>query len=99
MEAIKQRERIYSWGNPLEGVELSKNLSGLEYLLAIKRGEAPASPLMNTLEFSLGEIEEGKASFHFEPQEFHYNPNGSIPQWVAHFIRCYRKEWFIPPWN
>ena len=44
MEAIKQRERIYSWGNPLEGVELSKNLSGLEYLLAIKRGEAPASP-------------------------------------------------------
>ena len=78
MEAIKQRERIYSWGNPLEGVEWSKYLSGLAYLLAIKRGEAPASPLMNTLEFSLGEIEEGKASFHFEPQEFHYNPNGSV---------------------
>jgi uncharacterized protein (TIGR00369 family) len=78
MEAIKQRERMYSWGNPLEGVELSKNLSGLDYLLAIKRGELPASPLMNTLDFSIGELEEGKASFYFEPQEFHYNPNGSV---------------------
>ncbi|MDF3027015.1 MAG: thioesterase superfamily protein [Fluviicola sp.] len=78
MEAIKQRERMYSWGNPLEGVELSKNLSGLDYLLAIKRGEAPASPLMNTLDFSIGEIEEGKAGFYFEPQAFHYNPNGSV---------------------
>jgi len=78
MELIKQRERVYSWGNPLEGVELSKDLSGMEYLLAIKRGEAPASPLINTLDFSIGEIEEGKVSFCFEPQEFHYNPNGSV---------------------
>lgn len=78
MEATKQRQRIYSWGNPLEGVELSKELSGLEYLRAIKTGEAPASPLINTLDFSLGELEAGKASFQFEPQEFHYNPNGSV---------------------
>lgn len=78
METTKLRERAYSWGNPLEGVELSKNLSGLDYLLAIKRGEVSASPLINTLDFSLGEIEEGKASFYFEPQEFHYNPNGSV---------------------
>lgn len=78
MEITKQRERAYSWGNPFEGVELSKDLSGMDYLLAIKTGEAPASPLINTLDFSLGELEEGKASFYFEPQEFHYNPNGSV---------------------
>ncbi|MNV24201.1 Thioesterase superfamily protein [compost metagenome] len=75
---VKERERTYSWGNPLEGVELSKNLSGLDYLLAMKRGEIPASPLINTLDFSIGEIEEGKVSFVFEPKEFHYNPNGSV---------------------
>ncbi len=74
----KDRERSYSWGNPLEGVELSKSLSGLEYLLAMKRGEVPASPLINTLDFSIGEIEEGKVSFVLEPKEFHYNPNGSV---------------------
>lgn len=78
MQTIKQRERAYSWGNPLEGVELSKELSGFEYLMAIKRGEAAASPLINTLDFSLVELEEGRASFCFEPQEFHYNPNGSV---------------------
>lgn len=78
MERIKQRERSYSWGNPLEGVTLSAALSGMEYLQAIQRGEAPASPLVNTLDFSLGELEEGKVSFYFEPQEFHYNPNGSV---------------------
>lgn len=78
MELTKQRERLYSWGNPFEGVELSKDLSGMEYLMAIKKGEVPASPLINTLDFYLGELEEGKASFYFEPQEFHYNPNGSV---------------------
>ncbi|MNK01819.1 hypothetical protein D3C87_196270 [compost metagenome] len=78
METIKQRERKYSWENPLEGVELSKTLSGFDYLSAIKKGEAPASPLLHTLDFSLGDLEEGKVSFYFEPQEFHYNPNGSV---------------------
>ena len=77
MKAIK-RERTYSWGNPLEGVELSKNLSGFDYLTAIKKGEAPASPLLHTLDFSIGEVEKGSVSFFFEPQEFHYNPNGSV---------------------
>ena len=74
----KQRERVYSWSNPLEGVELSKDLSGLDYLRAIKRGEAPASPLIHTLDFSMGELEAGSVGFYFEPQEFHYNPNGSV---------------------
>lgn len=78
MELTTQRERRYSWENPLEGVELSKTLSGFEYLSAIKNGEVPASPLINTLDFSLGELEKGKVSFWFEPQEFHYNPNGSV---------------------
>lgn len=78
MEIIKQRKRAYSWGNPFEGVELSKDLSGMDYLIAIKKGEVPASPLISTLDFSLGELEEGKVSFSFEPQEFHYNPNGSV---------------------
>lgn len=75
---INERKRTYFWGNPLEGVELSKSLSGLDYLLAMKRGEIPASPLINTLDFSIGEIEEGKVSFVLEPKEFHYNPNGSV---------------------
>ena len=78
MELTKQRERMYSWGNPFEGVELSKELSGMEYLQAIQKGAIPASPLINTLDFFLGELEEGKVSFYFEPQEFHYNPNGRV---------------------
>ncbi|WP_343606099.1 PaaI family thioesterase [Fluviicola sp.] len=73
-----KRERTYSWGNPLEGVELSRELSGLEYLQGMMRGEIPASPLIHTLDFEIGEIEEGKVSFVFEPHEFHYNPNGSV---------------------
>ena len=60
MELTKQRERMYSWGNPFEGVELSKELSGMEYLQAIQKGAIPASPLINTLDFFLGELEEGK---------------------------------------
>lgn len=77
MEMTK-RERTYSWGNPQEGVELSKELSGIAYLQGMMRGEIPASPLIHTLDFEIGEVEEGSVSFVFEPKEFHYNPNGSV---------------------
>jgi len=53
-------------------------LSGIEYLRAMARGDAPPPPLALVLGFSLDEIEEGRVTISVVPQEFHYNPMGVV---------------------
>lgn len=73
-----ERTRTYSWEDPLEGAEKAKTLSGMEYLEAMNTGEIPLPPLLHTLGMDKPELEAGKVTFHFEPQEYHYNPIGSV---------------------
>ncbi|MFN8346580.1 MAG: PaaI family thioesterase [Spirosomataceae bacterium] len=75
-----ERKRTHSWNNPLETAEKVKSMSGLDFLKKILKGDSPslASPIETTLDFHLSELENGKAVFVFEPQEFHYNPIGSV---------------------
>ena len=48
--------------------------SGLEALQALLRGELPTPPIARTLDFSLSEVEQGRAVFIGTPQRMHYNP-------------------------
>lgn len=75
-----ERKRTYTWGNPLETAEKAKNMSGLDFLNTALKGDVPsqASPIETTIGFHLLSLEEEKAVFEFEPQEFHYNPIGSV---------------------
>jgi uncharacterized protein (TIGR00369 family) len=52
--------------------------SGLEILKAISAGELPVPPVLRTLGIDGVEVEEGRMVFHLEPQEFHYNPLGTM---------------------
>ncbi|ADY54041.1 thioesterase superfamily protein [Pseudopedobacter saltans DSM 12145] len=72
------RKRAYEWENPLETVEIAKEISGLELLNRILNGELPAPPIAKTLDFHPSKVEEGKVLFEFTPYEFHYNPIGSV---------------------
>jgi uncharacterized protein (TIGR00369 family) len=75
------RTRTYSWGDPLTGAHAARTLSGLEYLRAMSRGEYPAPPVAHSLDFSLAhedDIQPGEVTFRMTPQEFHYNPIGSV---------------------
>ncbi len=72
------RTRTFGWEDPLAGGRAARTMSGLEYLRAIMRRELPAPPIAATLDFALTEIEEGRAVFVVEPQEYHYNPIGVV---------------------
>ena len=55
-------------------------MSGLEFLLAMGRGELPLPPVMSTLGFDTRppEAETGRVTFFLTPQEYHMNPIGSV---------------------
>ena len=72
------RERTFSWDNPLDGAKQAMQMSGLEYLQAMSDGKIPFPPLLHTLDFKPTHLEKGKVIFSFKPQEFHYNPIGSV---------------------
>jgi uncharacterized protein (TIGR00369 family) len=52
--------------------------SGLEMMHAMLRGEVPYPPIAKTLDFSLLEVEEGRALFQGTPGPAHLNPMGTI---------------------
>ena len=72
------RERTYSWGDPSVSAEAARTSAGIEVLEAMTRGELPAPPVIATLGFSLDTVEPGRVVFSFAPEEFHYNPIGSV---------------------
>lgn len=73
-----ERTRTVAWRDPALGVEAGSTLTGIEYLRAMARGDAPPSPLALVLGFQLEEIEDGRVMVTVEPAEFHYNPLGVV---------------------
>jgi uncharacterized protein (TIGR00369 family) len=53
-------------------------LTGLETLQAMLRGELPYPPIAKTLDFSLVEVDAGRAVFQGRPGPAHLNPMGGI---------------------
>ncbi len=53
-------------------------LSGLELLQRAITGEFPPPPIARLMDIRLTEIARGRAIFTGTPQEFHYNPLGSV---------------------
>lgn len=78
MKNNSQRSRTIYWDNPEEGLAQAKEMPGIDYLDAMSNGKLPLSPLVATLDFKVEEVMKGQVVFSFEPQEFHYNPIGSV---------------------
>jgi uncharacterized protein (TIGR00369 family) len=72
------RSRTVVWEDPMAGVGAANELSGLEYLRTIARGELPAAPMADLMGFDFYEIEEGRVVFECVPAEYHYNPIGAV---------------------
>jgi uncharacterized protein (TIGR00369 family) len=80
---MPERSRTYTWEDPLSLAERGSGLTGLELMRKMAAGELPAPPIGATLGFRLVEAEEGRAVFEGEPQEFHYNPIGTVHAGLA----------------
>jgi len=72
------RTRTYSWSDPAVTATQVGQTSGLEMLRTIGRGELPKPPIMETLGITGLEAEEGRITVVITPQEYHYNPLGTV---------------------
>lgn len=73
-----RRERTVSWEDPKAAAAAGAALSGLDYLRAMGEGRLPRPPALAVLGAELGSIEPGRVAMRLVPQEFHYNPLGSV---------------------
>ena len=53
-------------------------MSGLEYVRAVRSGELPPPPIAAVMNFRIAELDDGRAVFVGEPGEEHYNPIGVV---------------------
>jgi uncharacterized protein (TIGR00369 family) len=59
-------------------IETAASMSGLDLLKEMLAGRLPGPPIMQTLDFTLSEIENGRAVFEGTPRLMHYNPLGTV---------------------
>ena len=73
-----ERSKTITWDDPMKGATEARTMSGYDYLQAMGEGKLPFPPIMHTLDFQVKSMEKGSVVFSFVPQEFHYNPIGSV---------------------
>ncbi len=72
------RERVVRWQDPSITAAGFRDVSGIEALRAMQRGEIPPPPIAHLMGFSLEEVDEGRVVFGALPAEYHYNPIGVV---------------------
>ncbi len=78
MDNSPKRERTFSWDDPLQSAKKAAHLAGSDFLQAITEGAIPTPPIMHALDIKIGTLAKGQVTFTFLPQEFHYNPIGTV---------------------
>lgn len=53
-------------------------MTGIDFLRALQAGRLPGPPVSQSIDFTLDEVEPGRAVFSLTPGEEHYNPIGSV---------------------
>lgn len=74
----KERTRTVAWSDPMVAARAARELSGLDYLAAVGRGELPLPPFLALVGIEPVEIASGRAVFATDPAEFQYNTIGSV---------------------
>ena len=77
------RTRSFSWEDPAAAAAAARELPGLQCMQAIVDGTLPPPPIARLLDFSVIEVQDGRAVFAMEPAEWMYNPIGSVHGGIA----------------
>ncbi len=77
-EGAVDRSRTYSWSDPAAAAVAARELAGGDFFSQLTSGELPVPPIAETLGFTAVFVKDGLARFELDPQEFHYNPIGSV---------------------
>lgn len=72
------RQRTFEWDDPTPFAKRFSGKSGLELLQLVIDGTLPRPPMASLMDIQLVEASSGRAVFRGTPQEFHYNPLGTV---------------------
>ena len=72
------RTRTLEWEDPMAAAAAGAELSGIEYMRRLAKGELPAPPIAILMRMGPVEVEPGRAVFEGRPGEEHYNPIGVV---------------------
>jgi uncharacterized protein (TIGR00369 family) len=78
LETVRQRALAAGAAPGVARPDQIQGKSGLEVMQAMLAGELPYPHIMQTLDYSLLEVDKGRAVFQGMPQLMHYNPLGSV---------------------
>jgi len=76
--STKARTRTITWDDPMAAIANGAGMSGLDFIRAIFEGRLPRPPITETMGFTGGSVEEGRATFKGEAGEYLYNPIGVV---------------------
>jgi uncharacterized protein (TIGR00369 family) len=82
-DPVRSRTRTFSWQDPAANAARGASLSGLDYVRAIAAGTVAAPPIAELLGMSIAEADDGRAVFALVPEEWMYNPLGTVHGGVA----------------
>jgi uncharacterized protein (TIGR00369 family) len=71
------RIRTISWSDPIAMAGKIRDLSGFDALRLALAGETPP-PIATLMNIRITEVDEGRVVFEGEPDEYHYNPIGTV---------------------
>jgi len=80
---MMQRTRTHAWADPAELATAAMTRPGLEVMQAMGRGELPLPPISGLIGMEGVAAEEGEVVFACTPQEWMYNPIGSVHGGIA----------------
>ena len=72
------RSRTLTWQDPVPTAAAGAAMAGIEYVRAVQSGALPPPPIAVVMNYSIAEIDDGRAVFVGEPGEEHYNPIGVV---------------------
>jgi uncharacterized protein (TIGR00369 family) len=78
VEAVRRRAQANGAQPGVSQPAQLQGKSGLQVMQAMLAGELPYPHIMHTLDYSLVQVEKGRAVFQGVPQLMHYNPLGSV---------------------
>jgi uncharacterized protein (TIGR00369 family) len=75
---MPERTRTYSWADPADLRDAAMNSTGLEFISRSLSASGSPAPIGATIDMRSAAVKEGEVTFAITPQEFHYNPLGTM---------------------